>query len=89
MSKHHPAPVGAYLNEKQVEEVAKTIFNRYHYEYGMTAQFNDDSNSQMRNLMKRRIKEMLDAMDILGYTITPKKSRDDVGREFLTKSTVK
>lgn len=89
MAKIHPTPIGANLTENQIDEVCKTVFNRYVFDYGMTGQYNDETNKGIRKLMQRRTKEILDAMEILGFKVIATKGREDVGREFLTKSTIK
>lgn len=89
MAKEHPTPIGANLTPKQIDELAKTMFNRYHYRYGFTPQYNDACAASVRKTMNLAVKQVLDVLDIHGYKLTQVKGREDVGREFLTKSTVK
>ncbi len=65
----HPNEVGAFLNEKEIESVAQTLYSRFVYDYGLKPDFR--SSAQARDLMVRQVKRTLDALNLSGFVVTP------------------
>ena len=87
MNKDQPKTIGAFLDAQQVGELARTIYNRFQYEYGFQPQWLDDINKPLRDTICKRVKEVLDALAINGYTLTFSEEDKNVRRQYLTKAT--
>lgn len=68
ISPDHPGVLGAFLTEKQIEEVAKTLYNRFDYTYGLRPSWTD--NEKVRKLKTMEVRRVLDALSISGYRVT-------------------
>ena len=82
-----PREVGAFLDEKEVEALAKTIFNRFYYEYGFQFQWNDNNNARLRRALIKSTKQMLDGLAINGFDVV-KSTKKEIGKKFLSKASI-
>lgn len=64
-----PAPIGSFLKEKDVEAVARTLYNRFDYTYGLRPSWPD--NEKVRNIKKNEVRKVLDALAISGFKVVP------------------
>lgn len=80
---NQPKPIGGSLSKKDIESLAELVFKRYYYEYGIP-QWNDEQSKQIRKMMIKRVKEVADAMEILGFTFSKVESDILKNRNYLT-----
>lgn len=64
-----PKEEGLPLGPKEIEEIAKLMYNRYMYEYAILPQWNDQTASSIRKELIKHVKRSLDALKLLGYKV--------------------
>lgn len=67
-SKNSPAPVIHPLSETEVEAVAKTMYNRFIHEYGITPCWGSSSKLQKTIILFTSM--VINSLRLLGFTIT-------------------
>lgn len=58
------------MTEEEIDRVAQTIYNRYHYEYGLKMQYKDTINKPIRDKLMLQVRETLDALCMLNYKVS-------------------
>ncbi len=65
----HPTEVGTFLSESQIDEVARVLYERFIYDYGLKPEYKTSANT--RKIMVRQVKRTLDALSLAGYLVSP------------------
>lgn len=65
-----PDPVGAFLDDQEIMTVARVLYHRFYWSYGLRPSW-FDTPAKYKEIKLKNIREVLDALSLCGFKIVP------------------